>query len=748
MANAQHSADEPLLPSLADGENEKPCRSTFAAFFRLVLGVAMWLVFGFWVVVMLISPLDSAGNMYLENWTKVASGSIYGITGSIFLVFSGPVLLIAFLAIVSLNIAGEKELQWYESRKRPRFRLRTFPVLVSGPLGVVSAAEFVGICLFVLFALWVVCAYATDILDHLWEGLQAPSDGKWLEILERSGLHLGSIVMYCLAFLFLPITRGSVLLRIIDIPFEQATRYHIWLGHLTMCFITLHGLCYIIIWVMQGVLLDKIVEWTDDGISNLPGVITISAGLLMWVTSMPPVRKKQFELFFYTHQLYVVFVLFLALHVGDFIFSIAAGGIFLFVIDRFLRFCQSRRTVDVISVTCLPCGTVELVFSKPANLRYNALSFIFLQIRELSWLQWHPFSVSSSPSAGDNRISVLVKAVGEWTDKLKSNVSHMYGAEGERALPNQSCSKIKASIEGPYGHELPYHLTYENLILVAGGSGIAPFLAILGDMLHLKKQGKPCLPKNVIVIWAIKKSDELHLLSTADMDLICPNLSDRLNLEVCVYVTRESDPPLEEGNNSEGFTCSVSSLLRGRGMSVLVGTGNSIWSGLYIISSVIGFTVLMALLDIFYINPFNIVTWWYRGLLFVVCMLASVILFGGPVIYFWHRWEKTVLAAEEAEDAEKDNRPQQSESVHTNIMQDNFAPEYRSVSRSIHYGARPNFEEIFKSVSERWGNVDIGVIVCGPMTLQSSVAKQCRSQNLRRGSLGPVFHFNSHSFDL
>ncbi|KAK3412378.1 hypothetical protein EUGRSUZ_I01141 [Eucalyptus grandis] len=566
-----------------------------------------------------------------------------------------------------------------------------------------------------------------------------------LEILERSGLHLGSIVMYCLAFLFLPITRGSVLLRIIDIPFEQATRYHIWLGHLAMCFITLHGLCYIIIWVMQGVLLDKIVEWTDDGISNLPGVITISAGLLMWVTSMPPVRKKQFELFFYTHQLYAVFVLFLALHVGDFIFSIAAGGIFLFIIDRFLRFCQSRRTVDVISVTCLPCGTAELVFSKPANLRYNALSFIFLQIRELSWLQWHPFSVSSSPLAGDNRISVLMKAVGEWTDKLKSNVS---GEEGERALPNQSCSKIKASIEGPYGHESPYHLTYENLILVAGGSGIAPFLAILGDMLHLKKQGKPCLPKNVIVIWAIKKSDELHLLSTVDMDLICPNLSDRLNLEVCVYVTRESDPPLEEGNNSEGFTCSVSSLLRGRGMSVLVGTGNSIWSGLYVISSVIGFAVLMALLDIFYINPLNIVTWWYRGLLFVVCMLASVILFGGPVIYFWHRLEKTVLAAEEAEDAEKDNRPQQSESAHTNIMQDNFAPEYRSVSRSIHYGARPNFEEIFKSVSERWGNVDIGVIVCGPMTLQSSVAKQCRSQNLRRGSLGPVFHFNSHSFDL
>lgn len=108
-------------------------------------------------------------------------------------------------------------------------------------------------------------------------------------------------------------------------------------------------------------------EWSDIGIANLPGVISLLAGLFMWVTSFAPVRRWNFELFFYTHQLYVVFVVFLALHVGDFIFTMAAGGIFLFVLDRFLRFCQSRRTVNVISAKCLPCGTVELVLSKPRS---------------------------------------------------------------------------------------------------------------------------------------------------------------------------------------------------------------------------------------------------------------------------------------------------------------------------------------------------------------------------------------------
>lgn len=111
----------------------------------------------------------------------------------------------------------------------------------------------------------------------------------------------------------------------------------------------------------------QLLSWKAIGVAILPGVISLFAGLLMWVTSLPPVRKWNFELFFYTHQLYVVFVLGLALHVGDFIFSMAAGGIFLFVLDRFLRFCQSRRTVDIILAKTLPCGTVELVLSKPGS---------------------------------------------------------------------------------------------------------------------------------------------------------------------------------------------------------------------------------------------------------------------------------------------------------------------------------------------------------------------------------------------
>ena len=89
-----------------------------------------------------------------------------------------------------------------------------------------------------------------------------------------------------------------------------------------------------------------------------------------------------------------------------------------------------------------------------------------------------------------------------------------------------------------------YSLRYENLILVAGGIGISPFLAVLSDILHFVRQGKPCLPRNILVVWAVKRSDELPLLSAIVMESTCPSFSNKLNLQTHIYVTREYEPPL------------------------------------------------------------------------------------------------------------------------------------------------------------------------------------------------------------
>jgi ferric-chelate reductase len=118
-------------------------------------------------------------------------------------------------------------------------------------------------------------------------------------------------------------------------------------------------------------------------------------------------------------------------------------------------------------------------------------------------------------------------------------------------------------------------------------------------------------------------------------------------------------------------------------MSVLVGAGNNIFSGLYLILSTLGFVLIIGLLDIFYIKPFGISTRWYTGLLFLICMPASVFIFGGPVVGIWHLWGRNETCREECEDnRHNEAAAQKDRSSHTNLPS----------STNTYYGSRPDFE--------------------------------------------------------
>ncbi|MFX9846593.1 hypothetical protein ABTP16_12050, partial [Acinetobacter baumannii] len=150
-----------------------------------------------------------------------------------------------------------------------------------------------------------------------------------------------------------------------------------------------------------------------------------------------------------------------------------------------------------------------------------------------------------------------------------------------------------------------------------------------------------------------------------------------------------------------------------------------------------------ALLHVLYISPYNVKSWLYKGLLFVACMVVSVFLFGGLVIGLWHLWERTSLQNFDDADTADHNEivREDNQKLYKNSGKEKYA-------NSVQYGRRPDFGEIYESMSQKWGNVDIGVIVCGPPTLQTTVARECRTQNLKRRANEAIFHFNSHSFDL
>ncbi|KAK1273448.1 putative ferric reduction oxidase 1 [Acorus gramineus] len=84
----------------------------------------------------------------------------------------------------------------------------------------------------------------------------------------------------------------------------------------------------------------------------------------MSVTTIPCIRRKAFEIFFYSHQLYFLFLFFYLLQVGINFFCLILPGVYLFLIDRYLCILQSRQNVRLDSARLLPCEAIKLKFSK------------------------------------------------------------------------------------------------------------------------------------------------------------------------------------------------------------------------------------------------------------------------------------------------------------------------------------------------------------------------------------------------
>jgi DMSO/TMAO reductase YedYZ heme-binding membrane subunit len=114
-------------------------------------------------------------------------------------------------------------------------------------------------------------------------------------------------------------------------------------------------------------------EWKDNGISNLAGVIAMLAGTVMWVTSVPLMRKRFFNVFYSMHHLYLVYFAFSVWHVGWSQAGEFLGAIFLFFVDRFLRFVQSRRPVTGVPARLLPSGVIELSIPTHAGMNNTKL---------------------------------------------------------------------------------------------------------------------------------------------------------------------------------------------------------------------------------------------------------------------------------------------------------------------------------------------------------------------------------------
>ncbi|GLT79685.1 hypothetical protein SLA2020_511650 [Shorea laevis] len=670
---------------------------------------------------------------YRQKWRVKISQKVYstylGTSGSNILIWTFPMLFISVLGSLYLHLGkkltkndvtqssddGESHRQAVTWKK---------PVLVKGPFGIVTGTELAFLIMFTALLVW---SLSTDLHNGFANITQFAQQGEriWVVKLKTTAFYLGIVGNICLAFLFFPVTRGSSVLALLGLTPEGCIKYHIWLGHMAMALFTAHGFGYILVWSIDHQF-SEMIQWKETGISNLAGEISLLGGLGLWITTLPRIRRKAFELFFYTHYLYIIFVIFFILHVGINYSFIMLPGFYLFVIDRYLRLLQSQQKVRLVSARVLPCNTLELNFSKSPDLSYNPTSIFFVNVPRISRLQWHPFTISSSSNLEPDSISVVIKTEGSWSRKLYDMVS------------STSIDRLEIGLEGPYGPASAHFLSHDKLVMVSGGSGITPFISIIRELLYLSKTSKCRIPK-LVLICAFKKSSDLTWL-----DLIMP-MSDstsglsNLPLQIEAYITGDKAPSTD--NSKQVDFVWFKPLLTDEPVSAILGPNSWLWLAAIISSSFIIFLILIGIITKYYIYPIdrnkNLYSYFAKASLYMLFICASIVATASAAVFLNRR--KIMRETRQIQNTEGPMQAGTQEKWfhNANGELESLPQQYILDATNVHYGKRPNLK---KMLPECEGS-SVGVLVSGPTKMRHEVATICSSGLLNN------FHFESISFN-
>ncbi|GMQ09964.1 hypothetical protein CsSME_00053158 [Camellia sinensis var. sinensis] len=671
----------------------------------VILKLLMILLCAGWISLWLLKPTD----LWATKWKGAednASNTVFGYNGLDLAVYTFPVIAVAIIGFIYLELKPKDQ----RSRQaRSPVKGLSNPLIVNSYLGIFSTIEILAVLLFILFLTWTFYAHVSNDFKKFMP-VKNLKLNMWQFKIYKMSIRFGLLAEASLALLLLPVLRGLAVFRLLGLQFEASVRYHVWLGTAMILFATLHGSGTIFIWGLKHHIQDEMWKWQKTGRIYLAGEIALVTGLVIWITSLPQIRRKQ--------HFYMVF-----------------PGIFLFALDKLLRIIQSRPQTCILSARVFPCKSMELVLPKDPRLKYTPASVIFMKIPSISNLQWHSFTISSSSSVDEHTMSVIMKCEGWWTSCLYNIVQQTeLGSD-----PNQmKC--IPVSIEGPYGPASLDFLCYDSLLLVAGGIGITPFLSILQEFELGQSSGRNRLPAQMQLIYVVKKSQDVCLLDSV-FPLLLNQVAEQFHLKLKVFVTQEkSGSTLPELLNEFSQVETINFDTQFSNYAVH-GIENLLWMAVIVGFSSIIFLIVLCCVNCAYIHPAKKAYPSSIIDLFLICSFAIAIICG-TLVAIMLRWRKIKELPPRAQKHSREIKP--------NSMETSHALE----EHEIYFGGRPNFQDVFSQFQNETGGSDIGVLVCGPETMKESVALTCQMNSeggirvLDTQRKKPYFSFQSLNFTL
>ena len=152
----------------------------------------------------------------------------------------------------------------------------------------------------------------------------------------------------------------------------------------------------------------------------------------------------------------------------------------------FIAYCKAGN----INVNMVSRDVLEVSVKLGAGMTYQAGQYVFLNVPYVSFLDWHSFSLTSSPNADVNKIHFHIKETGRWTKEVIS------------AIINNS---LRVCLDAFYGHDAKLALEDNHAaVFVGGGIGVTPMLSVALDLCRTNT-----MP--ITFIWVVRTIDEFNI---------------------------------------------------------------------------------------------------------------------------------------------------------------------------------------------------------------------------------------------
>ncbi|XP_076466941.1 NADPH oxidase 2-like [Babylonia areolata] len=267
-------------------------------------------------------------------------------------------------------------------------------------------------------------------------------------------------------------------------------------------------------------------------VAGVTGVVITLALILIVSSSTEMIRRSYFELFWYTHHLFILFFIGFVVHgaeriirhqtntdvhdpekcvsqtdkwgqppcvdpqfqgAGPLSWAWALGPFILYTVERVIRFVRSLQRVVITKVVSHPSRVFELQM-KRKGFQARPGQYVFLHCPSISRLEWHPFTLTSAPH--EDHFTVHIRRVGDWTEALATACRV---DEGEF----QDAWKMpRLAIDGPFGTSSEDFMDYDVTVLIGTSIGVTPFASILKHIWHCHCDTAHRLPlKRVYLVW-------------------------------------------------------------------------------------------------------------------------------------------------------------------------------------------------------------------------------------------------------